>query len=205
MTVISEPAGPAHRGPGRPRNLAHDDAVLDAVVALIEADEPITVQAVVAGSGVSRAAIYRRWPGLTELVAAALDRGRAAIAIDTTARTVRAALEEALYGDPEATRGSEYSERRFRARLRLTLADRELQRAYWASHVRRRRIVMLEALAEGVRRGELRDDLDLDACLDAIIGASYYQLVVRGESVTDPGVMARCRAGFDTMWRGMAP
>lgn len=66
----------ARRGPGRPRIPDHDERILEAVVAMVDRNEPITVNAVVAASGVSRAALYRRWSSMTQLVATALDRGR---------------------------------------------------------------------------------------------------------------------------------
>lgn len=196
-------AGTALRGPGRPRKPEHDERVLDAVVALIDAGLPITVSAVVERSGVSRAAIYRRWPRMTDLVAAALDRGRAPVSLDLSG-DIREAILVGIFGDHRAARGNDYPDRRFRARMQLTTGNPELQRAYWTSHVRRRRTVMIAALAEAVRRGELRDDLDLEACLDLINGVFYYQIVVRGVWTDEPGAMDRCRNAFDVAWRGMS-
>ncbi|WP_105567315.1 TetR/AcrR family transcriptional regulator [Microbacterium halophytorum] len=198
-------AGVVERGPGRPRAEGHDEKILDAVVALIDAGRPVTVAAVVADSGVSRAALYRRWPSMTELVSTALDRGRAAIEIDLSEyASVREAMFRVLFGNPKRLGGEGYSDRRFRARIALAMQDRDLQHAYWSSHVSRRRGAMHAALAEGIRTGELRSDLDIESSIDLITGVYYYQLVARGVQVDDPGVMDRCRAAFETAWRGMA-
>lgn len=191
------------RGPGRPREAGHDERILDAVIELIERDRKVTVSAVVAASGVSRAALYRRWPSLPELVAAALDKGRAALEVDT-AGDIKDAIVSMMFGDPIAARGTTYGDRRFRARMMLVMQNSDLQHAYWTSHVRRRRVSFLEALAEAQRRGELRQSLDLEACLDLINGVFYYQIVVRGVSMGDPGTMARCREAFEVAWRGMS-
>ena len=193
----------ASRGPGRPREAGHDERILDAVIGLIERDQRVTVSAVVAESGVSRAALYRRWPSLPDLVAAALDKGRAAIEIDTSG-DIRESIVAMMFGDPAAVRGATYSDRRFRARMALVMQNPELQRAYWTSHIRRRRVSFLAALAVAQQRGDLRDDLDLEACIDLINGVFYYQIVVRGASMGDPGTMARCREAFEVAWRGMS-
>ncbi|HJB64453.1 MAG TPA: TetR/AcrR family transcriptional regulator C-terminal ligand-binding domain-containing protein, partial [Candidatus Microbacterium pullistercoris] len=95
-------------------------------------------------------------------------------------------------------------DRRFRARIALVMENPDLQQAYWTSHVRRRRASLHTALAEAVRRGELRDDIDLDACIDLINGVFYYQVVVRGASMADPAALARCRDAFEVAWRGMS-
>ena len=97
----------------------------------------------------------------------------------------------------------DYSEERFRQRIRLVMADRALQKAYWASHVSRRRVPLENALRRAIARGELRADLDVDACFDAIAGVAYYQLVVRGDRIDDPATAARVRAAIDVVWRGM--
>ncbi|WP_119696087.1 TetR/AcrR family transcriptional regulator [Microbacterium halotolerans] len=191
------------RGPGRPRAEGYDERVLDAVVGLIDAGERVSVSAVVGASGVSRAAVYRRWSSIAELVADALDRGRAAIEFDLSG-DVRDTIVAVLFGGSRTARGAGYSDRRFRTRLVLTLQNPELQRAYWQSHVRRRRVAMRDALNEAVRRGELRDDLDVDACIDLINGVFYYQFVVRGARWEEPETMARCREAFDVVWRGMS-
>ena len=191
------------RGPGRPRKEGHDERILDAAVALIEHDKPVTVAAIVAASGVSRAAIYRRWPSLPELIAAALDKGRAAIEVDTSG-DIKEAMIALIFGDPKTLRGSTYSDRRFRARMSLVMQNPELQEAYWKSHVRRRRGAFETALREAVRRGELREDLDIDACIDLINGVFYYQVVVRGTGLDDPVTFARCREAFEVAWRGMS-
>ena len=179
--------------------------ILEAVLALIDAGEPVTVGRVVTGSGVSRAAIYRRWPSLTHLIAAALDLGRTVpgpLALGHGEEGAREAILGALLGGYDSVLAG-YTERRFRQRIALAMADRTLQRAYWESHVSRRRVSLESAIEEAIRRGILRRDLDPAVCFDLLAGVVYYQLVARGESFTESATLERCRAAFEIAWRGM--
>lgn len=194
MTVA--PSGA--RRPGRPRADGHDARILEAAVALIDRGEPVSLARVVAESGVSRAAIYRRWPTLTRLVADALDQGRTVPAPANSPDLLGAILD--AYTPPA---DAPFPDARFRWRVRLALSDRALATDYWESHVTKRREPIIALLREGVERGELRADLDLDACLDAINGVFYYQVVVRGLRLDDPETVARCHRAIRTIWRGM--
>lgn len=206
VTSSATDAGPAvRRRPGRPRDEDIDGQIIAATLEVIDAGEEVTVSRVVARSGVSRAALYRRWPSLTLLIAAALDVGREVPpeypADADLCEILLAGL--GLGADGVAPSAPGYSEERFRQRIRLVMSDRTLQRAYWESHVSRRRVPMENALRAGIERGELRGDLDVEACFDAIAGVAYYQLVVRGDRTGDPAVVARLRSAIEVIWRGM--
>ena len=206
MTVLTADAGAAvRRRPGRPRDEDLDGQIVAATLAIIDAGDEVTVSRVVAGSGVSRAALYRRWPTLTLLIAAALDVGREVPPEYPADADLHEILLAGLGLGAEGVAPSApgYSEERFRQRIRLVMADRALQRTYWESHVSRRRVPLQNALRAGMARGELRPDLDVEACFDAIAGVAYYQLVVRGDRVSDPAVVDRMRAAIEVIWRGM--
>ncbi|GAA1978704.1 TetR/AcrR family transcriptional regulator [Isoptericola halotolerans] len=195
------PSEATGRRPGRPRAAGHDERILAAAVDLLERGEDVTVARVVEASGVGRAAIYRRWPSMTDLVAAALDQGREPYEISTEGDLL-ANLLAAL--SPSAhPAGRDYPERRFRLRLRLAMSDRRVAQAYWRSHVARRRSALVALLRAGIERGELRADLDVEASIDLVNGVYYYQYVVRGDSLTEPATLERCREAVRTAWRGM--
>ncbi|MEN5072575.1 TetR/AcrR family transcriptional regulator [Isoptericola cucumis] len=198
--VAAERRGPRRR-PGRPRAEGHDERILDAAVTLMERGEEITVSRVVDLSGVSRAAIYRRWPSMTHLLAAALDRGREPYVIPLDGDLLENLL--AAFTPAEQAAGRSYPEERFRLRVRLAMTDRKLAQAYWRSHVARRRGALVAVLRAGIERGELRPDLDVDACIDLVNGVFYYQYVVRGVRLDDPAAVARCREAVRVAWRGM--
>ena len=205
-TLPQDTRAPAHlprRGPGRPRNDDIDGQVLSAVLELIDEQEEVTAAQVVTRSGVSRAALYRRWPSLTTLIAAALDVGREIPPPIPTDGNLRDAILETLMGTTNGTKPVDYPDERFRHRIRLAMADRNLQKAYWTSHVSRRRAPIENALRAGIERGEFRADLDPEACFDLLAGVFYYQFVVRGDRLDDENTRARCRAALNVAWRGM--
>jgi AcrR family transcriptional regulator len=206
VTLTTTDAGAAvRRRPGRPRDEEIDGQIVAATLEIIDAGEEVTVSRVVARSGVSRAALYRRWPSLTLLIAAALDVGREVPPEYPTDADLHEVLLAGLGlgSDGVAPSAPGYSEERFRQRIRLVMADRALQKTYWESHVSRRRVPLQNALRTGIARGQLRADLDIEACFDAIAGVAYYQLVVRGDRISDPAVVARLRAAIEVIWRGM--
>lgn len=152
---------------------------------------------------VSRAALYRLWPSLTALIAAALNLGREIPPTIPTNGDLRGAIFDTLFGSTTDAGVTDYSEERFRQRIRLVMADRELQKAYWSSHVSQRRLPIETALKAGIKQGILRPDLYPEACFDLIAGVFYYQVVARGDSLIDPGTLQRCRTALDVAWRGM--
>jgi AcrR family transcriptional regulator len=203
MTMAPTEAGTAvRRGPGRPRDEELDAQILGAALELIDDGEPVTVSRLVLHSGVSRAAIYRRWPSMTALIAAALDVGRSIPPEIDLDGDLRDAVFASFLGGQSVT-DIGYSEERFRQRIRMAMADRELQKAYWRSHVSRRRVSLERALKAGIDRGALRSDLDPATCFDLIAGVVYYQIVVRGDEMSHPDVQARCRQALEIAWRGM--
>ncbi|MBP1327585.1 AcrR family transcriptional regulator [Leucobacter exalbidus] len=199
----SEPTGVAQRRPGRPRDAALESQVLQTVVDLIDAGITVTVKEVVARSGVSRAAIYRRWSTLDVLISDALDVSREVV-YPPDEMTAREAILSA-YPGPDRPVLESYPESRVRQRLLLALADPDLQHEYWNRHVSQRRVPLLAFLQRAQDRGEVRAGVDLDATLDLLSGVFYYQLVARGAELTDPETMLRCRAAVDIIWNGIAP
>lgn len=188
--------------PGRPRDRELETQAIDAVVQLLDAGEEVTVSRIVELSGVSRAAIYRRWPSLTLLIAAALDVGRSAYPVLVPERNLRELITR---GFLPGAHGHEYPLERFRLRMKLISSDPVLQQAYWNAHVARRRAPLEEALLAAVQAGELHACLDVSSALDALAGVVYYQLVVRGADINAPDTRARMEAAFDLIWQGMRP
>ena len=90
----------AARRPGRPRDTSLEAAVLSATVdLLLEGDtKDVTISAITERSGVSRAAVYRRWASREELLAAALDSVRSDVELipgATSLETILNSYEQA--------------------------------------------------------------------------------------------------------------
>jgi len=203
LVATSPTDSTSRRGPGRPRDQDLDQLIVGATLELIDAGDEVTVSRVVDRSGVSRAALYRRWPSLTSLIAAALDVGRVVPPELPDDVELRSALFASMLQGADSAALAGYTDERFRQRIRLVMADRALQRAYWTSHVARRRAPIEDALRRGVEQGRLRADLDVAACFDAMAGTAYYQVVVRGERLGDAATNARLEAALEVIWRGM--
>src|SRR3954462_10843849 len=73
MTTLSvnDGADQERKAPGRPRNGRADEAILEAVIALLgdgQSVDGISIEAVAAKAGVGKATIYRRWPNKEALI-----------------------------------------------------------------------------------------------------------------------------------------
>lgn len=176
------------------------DAALK-VLATSTSSEEITIGAIVAVSGVSRASIYRRWESREALLAEALDSIRSAYPLDPTLATFDALV--GVFAPDLSGFGSEEFERLFRRRLILSLEDPVLRKKYWSDHVARRRVAVVELLEQAKRSGEIRDDIDVESAVDLLAGVGYYQFVVRADD--DPEEVARrLRAAVEIVWCGMS-
>lgn len=191
------------RGPGRPRATDIERRVLTAARELISESShagDYTLNQLVERSGVSRAAIYRRWDSLRTLNVAALDVDRVPLPLPPAASL----RETLLQGYAEGiTAIDDTAMAMITKRLIMGLRDPALQRSYWERHVRRRRQDFTELLLQAQQDGQLRKDIDVEVALDLINGLGYYQGVVRGEWGTETA-QARVTAGIELVWDAIA-
>lgn len=129
-----------------------------------------------------------------------MDSGRVFPSVEITS-SVKDAMVDMMFNRTEESQG-QYSEGIFRKRLQLVMGDRELQQAYWETHMANRRGALEDALDLARDRGEIREDTDIEAALDAIYGVFYYQIVVRGEPITGETKQRYFKA-FNLIWRGL--
>ena len=164
---------------GPHRDPAVDEAVLAATRALLVETgyTGTTVEGIARRAGVSRPAIYRRWPSKALLVheavfpaVAAETPGSGAFA-DEVARHVRGTIE--VFSSPEARAAIPglIMEMRHDPTLRRLFAARIEQEA--------RRHFVEDVTAGAVDTGEVRADLDADTVFDAITGAVLIATSVR--------------------------
>ena len=178
------------RAPGRPRSAAAHQAILDATIELLSevGFAATTVEAVAARAGVGKATVYRRWPSKVPLVIEALDaRAIEQVPLPHTGN-VRDDLTEFLVGLVETMTGPDG---RLVAPLLAEISrNPELAEAFRRDLVAPRRVVAEEIVREGIARGELRADLDVDLALDAPVGIVFQRLLISGE-VVDKELVAR--------------
>jgi AcrR family transcriptional regulator len=171
------------RRPGRPRDAAADDAIVNAATQLIaEAGYAgLTVDAVAARAGVGKATIYRRWPSKDALLLHCMQCVASEFDLPDTG-SVREDLVATL---------RRLAEHLARPEVRQVLPAVVAQAAVDPSFgdllhgfVRTRRAHTRAMLERGVARGELRADVDLDVLTDLIGGPLFYRLLVSGSSVS---------------------
>ena len=154
-------AGQERKAPGRPRNTQADEAILDAVLALLsdgQSAASVSIEAVAAKAGVGKATIYRRWPNKDALLIDAVRAMKGPLP-ELAGRSVREDLI-ALVRAHRTPRAQRYS--KVTACLLPELnKDAELGRMYQA-FVEPRREVARQVLRRGIATGELRPDLDVE-------------------------------------------
>lgn len=168
----------AVRRRGRPRSEEARRAVLDALRDLVQEHGigRVSVEAVAARAGVSKATIYRRWTSKEAIAIDALgDAAGPGLAFPDTGCT-RDDLRAHLH--ISATALDTPMGRAYAGLLGASQDDLALAAAIRDHLVAARRAEAAAGLRRGVRRGELRADLDIDTAIDAVYGALYYRLLV---------------------------
>ncbi len=172
--MIDQTTGQRGRKPGRPRDLRADRAIIKATLELF-ADEgyhALSMEAVAAQAEVSKATIYRRWPGKQELVLDALatlnDDFPDAPDDDSDVPTrdiLLLALRHMAARDADSLAG-----RIMPRMMSYSLSHPELYAEYFDRVIMPRRRWLHEALRRGIERGELRGDLDVQLAAVALVG-----------------------------------
>ena len=170
---------------GRPRSAECDRAILAAALGEYAERglEGMSVDAVAARAGVSKATIYRRYPSKVELVVAAAFTLASEVAIkpdtgtlrgDLTAslRSLRAMLDDPVLGS--ATR-----------MLVVDATGNDELAQMHTEFVRGRRQGTFEAFERAIARGELRADIDFDFVADQLGAPLFYRHLVLHDHVDD--------------------
>jgi len=189
-------SGAARRG--RPRDPDLDRRILDA--ALDQMREVgyagMSVEQVARAAGVPKPTLYRRWASKPDLATAALARlqSQEPPPRGGTARDeVLAILREF---------GRNLTRPHGLAMIGTLLAEEtrhpELIELFRTRIVDRRRAIIRDALKRGRERGELRDDVDLEAVTSLLVGSFY------GRHLTGKGIPRTWASRVvATVWRGI--
>jgi len=178
-------SNPTTRPLGRPREARADEAIVVATLELIAEHgvHALRMDDVADRARVGKATIYRRYGSKGELVTAAVGGLVNEIEVPDSGctRTDLLALmlaAVALYSAPLA------------ARLLPTVIDEMSRNAEFAAVVQSRfmtaRRGALRAVFErGVRRGDLRRDVDIELALDILAGPLFYRLLITGGPIDE--------------------
>jgi AcrR family transcriptional regulator len=183
MAVNNSPADskPAEGKPcrGRPRSEHSHEAILDAVLELLEAEGygALTIEGVARQAGVGKQTIYRWWKCKAELVLEAY-ANHAASKIPVPDRgTVRGDLEAFLGAGFK--RLTDISGPIMRGLMADAVHDEEFREVLMTAFLGKRRDALKEILQRGVARGELEPGADLDLACDLILGPMWYRLLLQ--------------------------
>lgn len=143
----------------------------------------MSMDAIAARAGASKATIYRWWPGKAALVMDAyLEATTPTIAFRESGST-RTELRRQLRAVIRAMHQSPAG-RTLAVLVAESQHDPELAAALRERFIAARREDAGRLLERGRRRGELRADLDAGVVIDALYGALYYRLLVSHEPTT---------------------
>ncbi|MFE3899290.1 TetR/AcrR family transcriptional regulator [Streptomyces sp. NPDC059153] len=168
---------------GRPRSAAAERAILDAVVELLEAGEPLaglSIERIARTAGVGKATIYRRWSGKEELfvdVLRDIEPPEPTVSGTAGLDDLRLLLES-LRRRGLAQRSSVLLHNVF-AQMK---SHPKLWSEYQCTVVVPRRAAMLAAVQRAVDAGELRGDLDVELMNDLFLGPMLVRTIHRPEA-----------------------
>ncbi|HVX46791.1 MAG TPA: TetR/AcrR family transcriptional regulator [Mycobacteriales bacterium] len=170
--------------PGRPRDAAAEQAILEAVVELLREHgfARLTMGEVAAKAGVGKPTIYRRWPSKAELVVDAIVRlappihaRRSGDPQTDVRRLIRVTITELTSPPLGPTVISLLADMHTSPQLQPLIRDRL---------VGPRRGVVKEVLDGAIATGQLRPDTDPDLMLDLLLGPLLYRWLTTGEALS---------------------
>jgi AcrR family transcriptional regulator len=170
---------------GRPRSAECDRAILDAALVEYAARglEGMSVDAVAARAGVSKATIYRRYPSKVELVMAAALMLCEETAPKLDASTLEENLRDLLQNLARTLADPVYGAAK-RTLLFDAVANDDLARMH-ATLVAGRRERLQQMLRSAIEHGELRRDIDLEFACDQLSAPLFYRHLLLHAGIDD--------------------
>ncbi|MEU2930999.1 TetR/AcrR family transcriptional regulator [Streptomyces sp. NPDC007251] len=164
------------RGPGRPREERVTRAVLETVLSLVteQGMDAVTMDAVAARAGVSKPAIYRRWPTKQDLILAAAESRVGPVSVADLG-DFRAELRALLTARLEVYRlpGTD----RLLAELMSAAAKAGTARSAYATYSARVTAQTRVILERGIERGDVRADVDVTAASTLVAAPLVFRLL----------------------------
>ncbi|MEV6297529.1 TetR/AcrR family transcriptional regulator [Streptomyces sp. NPDC051896] len=170
----------AERGPGRPRQERVTDDTLEAVIELVteQGVKAVTMDAVAARAGVSKPAIYRRWPSKQALIIAAAESRIGPLSVPDLG-DVRAELREVLTARLEAYRLPGTA--RLLTELMAAAVEAGRDSGEYADYTERMMAETRRILQRGIARGEVRPDVDIRSAATLVAAPLVYRLLAERE------------------------
>jgi AcrR family transcriptional regulator len=186
---------------GRPRSEKTEKAILAAAYKLLMQDgfQSVTVESIAKEAGVSKATIYKWWPNKASVVADSFfAAAQEQIQTPDTGSVKQDLLLQLgnLRHFLETDKGRVITELIAQGQF-----DSDVAIAYRTRYFAPRRIAARQILEHGIKRGELRSDLDIELGIDLIFAPLFYRMLVTGAEIDSPfienvvsGVLAGIKA-----------
>lgn len=170
---------------GRPRSGALDEAIVDSATALIQQFpySEVTIEAIAAKAGVSKATLYRRWPNKAALTVEVLLRQSLKMQVPFAAQTYREHLKQGMKGLREMLFGV-FAEA-IVAVIAETQKNEALRQLFYDAFISKMQAIGDADLEQAIQRGEVRNDIDKDMIFDQLFGTFYYRLLVVHKPIDD--------------------
>jgi AcrR family transcriptional regulator len=184
------PTDQDRKGPGRPRSARADEAIIEAVLALLSdgvTAEALSIEAVAAKAGVGKATIYRRWVNKDALLidAVAALKGPLPELAGVSVRDDLLTLMRPI-GPTKVS---------FRTASVLPCLIPELKRSPKLNEVYQkviapRRQLIRDVIERGIAGGELRADLDVEVVIAMLVGPMVAQSLMNWNPDLDRETLA---------------
>jgi AcrR family transcriptional regulator len=192
FTLIAGNNGNGKRAPGRPRSEAARVAILQTTLKVLGETgfSDLTIEGVADRAGVGKATVYRWWPNKAALIADAF--------ASSTVTRLHFPNTGSIYAD--MSRQMRKLIKIFRspqgrivsAILAAGQSDDGLLDAFRDRFLWPRRREAYETLRRGIRRGEVRKDIDADLLLDSLYGPIYMRFLIQHDRLTPDFVDRLC-------------
>jgi len=161
---------PVRRGRGRPRDPQTDERIIEAAAELMRQRgfERMTVDDVAAQAGVGKATVYRRWPSKDDLAVAAMERLYAVEIPQPDTGSIWSDLEQS-YRSVIAFIATREGEAYLRMSIAESVRDERIARLYRTA-TERAEDQAREMYRRAIKRGEVRDDCDIDCSVQWLGG-----------------------------------
>ncbi|AKG34246.1 TetR/AcrR family transcriptional regulator [Paenibacillus durus] len=182
---------------GRPRNIETEKSILAASYDLLLENGfgAVTVEKIAERAGVSKATIYKWWPNKAAVV---MDGFLSAAAARLPLPDTGSAFNNVLMHATNLARFLTSREGKIITELiGEGQFDSGLAEAYRIRYFYPRRLEARQLLEQGVQRGELKENLDIELSIDLIYGPIFYRLLVIGEKLDDTYVQNIVTSAFE--------
>jgi len=178
-TPLSKAVPDCKPGRGRPRSEHSHEAILDAVLRLLEAEgyDALTIEGVARHAGVGKQTIYRWWKCKAELVLEAYANHAASKTPVPDKGSLRADLEAFL--SVGFKRLTDISGPIMRGLMADAVHDEEFREVLVSAFIAKRYDALRQIFQRGRERGEVSHGADIDLACELILGPMWYRLLLQ--------------------------